>query len=40
MSTPDLHLRICLPLDDAGRIVSTREPEAPCDIQRLAGVNR
>lgn len=28
MSTADLHLRTCLVLDEAGRIVSTREPEA------------
>jgi hypothetical protein len=28
MSTPDLHLRTCFILDVAGRIVSTREPEA------------
>src|SRR2546423_11937284 len=28
MSTPDLHLRTCLVLNDEGRIISTREPEA------------
>jgi hypothetical protein len=28
MSTAELHLKTCLVLDDAGRIVSTREPEA------------
>jgi hypothetical protein len=28
MSTPDLHLMTCLVLNDEGRIVSTREPEA------------
>jgi GNAT acetyltransferase len=28
MSTVDLHLRTCLVLDEAGRIVSTREPQA------------
>ena len=27
MSTPDLHLNTCFVLNDAGRIVSTREPE-------------
>ena len=28
MSTPDLHLETCFMLDEAGRIVSTREPQA------------
>jgi len=28
MNTADLHLRTCLVLDEAGRIVSTREPQA------------
>ena len=28
MSTPDLHLRTSLVLNDEGRIISTREPEA------------
>jgi len=28
LSTPDLHLRTCLVLNDEGRIISTREPEA------------
>jgi hypothetical protein len=28
MSTPDLHLKTCLVLNDDGRIVSTREPRA------------
>lgn len=27
MSTPDLHLKTCFVLNDAGRIVSTREPQ-------------
>src|SRR5262249_55697757 len=28
MSTPDLHLTTCLLLNDDGRIISTREPQA------------